>query len=791
MRAFFKASLVLLAIGFLSHIAMFISAQLSDFIGVSLLVFFFMIHYPLGDVYRQLWRAVPLILLVIVFLLKTPIYSLLAVGLFLYAINLLSIRTKENSSLISALFLTTVSFSVYLLFYQHFSGFWFALNGFSQFVSKIASIVARCEVNSGLSCLGIHVSILILLFSLSSLWLQRPKNRLSWCTTPFLVVLTTYLFATLQPLLSRVLQQLDASFFLFSLHSHLLLFLLNMPLIFILSKRTTAPIKNDCQQNPKIANFWIFFLCFISISLFFLSPKQHVVKPHPSVFFFNDGNFDWNTPTFDSFGALNGGMFGFIYNTFLPAMGYKTSRDTVITAEGLKNVDIVVIVNPFRNLSPKEHDLLWSFVNSGGSLLALGDHTGVTEIREPLNNLLKPINVSLNFDAAIFWNNSWAGSFEFRPHFINTCVADELETQLRIGASLKVASPSQPIIIAKYGFSDKGNMLAANNGYLGDMRYSQGERLGDLILVAQARYGKGKVLVFGDTTPFQNSVLQYCSDFVSRTFEWLIASEQSGMAAKLIYALFFLVIALLCCILYVQKGRLLLPVLCFALAVALFSLVQSGRMDRCDSIQPMISGGSIAIVDNSHFEPITIDDWKDNGTGGLIQNLMRNHYIPIVSKKFSEQDILQCKLFALIAPAKRFSKSEQDIIVRFVSQGGLLLITCGFDQYASITDLLSRFSLGVQPSPLGRITPQDNRQGFSFCDAWPISIIGGEHTVVLCSAWNHPLAVFQPYGKGGVFLAGDSRFLLNENLEGVHNVSLPNVMLLRKIIEIKVNKDVN
>jgi hypothetical protein len=46
-----------------------------------------------------------------------------------------------------------------------------------------------------------------------------------------------------------------------------------------------------------------------------------------------------------------------------------------------------------------------------------------------------------------------------------------------------------------------------DRSYLGDRRHNPGEKIGDLVLVAEARYGNGRMLVFGDTSPFQNGAL--------------------------------------------------------------------------------------------------------------------------------------------------------------------------------------------------------------------------------------------------------------------------------------------
>ena len=42
--------------------------------------------------------------------------------------------------------------------------------------------------------------------------------------------------------------------------------------------------------------------------------------------------------------------------------------------------------------------------------------------------------------------------------------------------------------------------------FLGNYHYDQGERLGDVVLVATTTYGRGRIVVWGDTSAFQGGL---------------------------------------------------------------------------------------------------------------------------------------------------------------------------------------------------------------------------------------------------------------------------------------------
>jgi hypothetical protein len=143
-----------------------------------------------------------------------------------------------------------------------------------------------------------------------------------------------------------------------------------------------------------------------------------------------------------------------------------------------------------------------------------------------LNDLLKTAGIQFNFDSAHYLKDGWDHAFELMPHTINSTVENEDDVGISIGASLTLSPfKAKPVILAKYGFSDTGNWLNKQNAYLGDRWYNSGELLGDIILVAEAKFDKGKILVFGDTSSLQNGALARSFTIVDDVFRWLATPQ--------------------------------------------------------------------------------------------------------------------------------------------------------------------------------------------------------------------------------------------------------------------------
>ena len=60
---------------------------------------------------------------------------------------------------------------------------------------------------------------------------------------------------------------------------------------------------------------------------------------------------------------------------FLEAMGFSTAKVDTISSDNLQEAKILMMINVDRELPQDELEAIWGFVEEGGSLLLLGDHT--------------------------------------------------------------------------------------------------------------------------------------------------------------------------------------------------------------------------------------------------------------------------------------------------------------------------------------------------------------------------------------------------------------------------------
>ncbi len=521
-------------------------------------------------------------------------------------------------------------------------------------------------------------------------------------------------------------------------------------------------------------------------------PRAGALDKNRKVVFYNKGYLNWRVPVYGSYGQHAGGMFGLVPD-YLRWCGFQVSLDSVLTPELLDSAGAVVIINLMDSLNTPEAAALQEFVDRGGSLLLLGDHTGLSNIRDPSNEVLKPYGIELNFDSAKPTRTGWAGSLVAAQHplaarqqidRLDPC-GGEGSTQIWIGASLKVSRPAQPLIVGREGFSDLGNIKNEKEGYLGNFRYSLNERLGNLVLAAEARSGQGKVLVFGDTSTLQNGALVRADDLVRRMFEYLLTPMQPAAAWARALGLMLLLAAV---IMWTVAGTNRLTLCLAAATLFLGAIIGQGRMAAAGD-HPY-SGWTAeahprALLDHTHAPRTPLNQVSDDSHWGLQNTLMRSGFFPRTWERWDEQVLQDAKILVEIAPARAFSKGQREALNDFMRRGGLLIVCCGMEEFDGAKSLLADYGLQPVYLPLGPATvdttvelPAENdslaiessqRLTVTFHKAWALKVSNPQARILLESREAQgkaiPLAAYVPVESGGLLYFPDTDFLTNRNLE--------------------------
>lgn len=497
------------------------------------------------------------------------------------------------------------------------------------------------------------------------------------------------------------------------------------------------------------------------------------------VLLYDRGFLDWKLPQFGRYGQRSGGMFGLL-PVVLRGWGYQPtiSTDSLIERH-LADYQCVVLINVNTSFSARELEDLRRFVERGGSLLVLGDHTGVVGIRGPYNELLRPFGIRYQFDCASFPGNSWEYAMAPITHPLRAGLTHDDEPQIWVGASLEADPPARPVLLARYGFSDFGEPTQYEMSYLGDRKFNPGERLDDLVLAAERRYGRGRVLVFGDTSPFQSGALVKSQRFVARVFGYLLGRPAAW--PRVLTALLAVVgLAVIAVALGRPRAAPATALAAVPLGVALGAALALAPHARAETPWPQ---AAVALIDHSHVERFDELSWFDDCVGGLEYNLLRNEYLPRWVERGLARELERASVLFVIAPARRFGAAEVAAVDRFVERGGWLFLSVGYEEREGSKNLLDHFGFDVGPTPLTQFEERVGPLEVRFHKGWPLVALAKD-AQVLASHLERPVVAARRIGRGGVVVVGDSWFFLNRNLEGENGAYEGNVQFVRQLLDL-------
>jgi hypothetical protein len=506
---------------------------------------------------------------------------------------------------------------------------------------------------------------------------------------------------------------------------------------------------------------------------------------HPApcdLVFVERGVVSFTKPDYTRFGESAGGMFGMLPE-YARLFGAKTTVVKDIPA-ALDPGQVLVLTNLDQDIGAEARARLWEFVAKGGRLWVLGDHTFIKNGRNHLNELLAPCHISFNNDSAQFFPQGWFHSYRFPQGTSFATLKDDGENRpgILVGASLELGVPAQPLVFGRFGYSDWGlDKEEGDRGYLGDFKYQASERLGDLVLVAGERYGKGRVLVFGDTSSFFNNNLTRSFEILRASLGWLGESNAWSFHTTAIgRALAAVLLAGLLGLAFVWRARPLAAAPLCAMLVTSLAIHGGGGLPEYDEA---FAREHLAVIDFSHHPNASKHSAMNEGLHGVGINLLRHGKLPVVLNEWNADVLEKARYVVLNAPRRPVTGGERRELMRFMERGGWLILGCGYLDAAGSQELLEPLGLRIGGTPLGRFFDLTAfGQRVSFMSAWGIEKIPA-NAEVLCGSADWPLIVSVPVGKGGLVLISDSEFLQNRNLEGHKNHDPANTTFLKNLLD--------
>lgn len=719
----------------------------------------------------------------LVVLLETGATQVLALASLLLGVHILRVKLGQPDPWLPAASLSLAPFAAFLLLVDTSAWADHVVGRYATIVSSLASAVAGRTIELGPTYAGVSLTAFFILYAvaLSRFAVSSPRKVVKTVAVCVGVIVVDIAYvvlwsrfigvraAPMTPLLRPFAGDYDMRLFLF-------LMLLLPILLYRPHLRAGEESALLDRRGLRVA---VPLAAVLAVSLALVALEPPATAPNKNILIYDSipGTPKPDVPVFGSYGLENGGMFGLLPD-YLRGRGYRVRVVHELLDSDLAWAGTLAMFNLRSTLASATGSAVDAFVEKGGSLLVAGDHTGREEIREPSNALLKPYGITLNFDSAIPLRDGWADGLDIRPHAIVSRVS-EPEVNVLIGASLTVTPPARTLISGRDGYSDPGDEANLEGGFLGNMKYDAGERLGDVALVAESAAGAGRVLVFGDTTSFQNGALPHSYRFVDGVFRWLSAAgSTAGWRALPLAAALLLVV---CIFVLYANARTLTVLLVLPVTAMLAAILLSGLASGTSETDAPAFSSAYAVIDLSHFE--AADRWRGGDSmDGLALNLQRNGYACFAMSHFDAALVRSADVLVVPTPLEPFDRAQLDAVDACVRSGGLLIVTAGSERPAGSFGLLHYYGFGLGTAPLGQATSEWDGHIVHFWSAWPVEMRAGLKRKAIADVWDYPVVAYRPGGAGGVLVVGDGSFLFNKNLEDVQSYNEHNILFFREVL---------
>ncbi len=410
----------------------------------------------------------------------------------------------------------------------------------------------------------------------------------------------------------------------------------------------------------------------------------------------NHSDWEWTNETLDreTFGAKS------VYNLksfvdFLAGYYEIEQNHQTLTLERLSEYDLLIVKTPTEPYTADEIAVIEEYVEAGGGLWIIGDHTNVFGSSGFCNEILRPFDIEMQYDSAYELakggNSRWVAP-SIGPHPI--CSSTD---KIRFQSSCTIRAPFFARSVID-GFNLRSAMADYSAGtFFPENHYvlENPHRFGRFHQAVAMPYGSGRVSVFADSTMLSSFCvfLEGRPEMILGFIEWTGRDNVYGYVQWLLLALGALAGVLV--LLVTRQTELRLPPLLILTAVLIGSvsgLVVVESMNQRNFRLPEHDGSLREIAFDleycGRFTEDSLDHYptfpkqvNEHSYSTFFTLAQRTGLIPRFSKRFS--DALTSQTVVLVSPDRGFPVSTLQKIDEFLKGGGKLVVVDDSRNYRS------------------------------------------------------------------------------------------------------------
>ena len=387
---------------------------------------------------------------------------------------------------------------------------------------------------------------------------------------------------------------------------------------------------------------------------------------------------------------------------------YSVAPETsFISRATLETTDVLIIKTPTEPFTDAETNAIVSFVKGGGSLLLIGDHTNLFGMSAYLNSIAQRFGMEFRYDDTFDLESSGFSMYKRPAIWFHPSLRHVDQFEFLTSCTIKGDVCTEPVMVG-YGLGSE-DVDYGHPNFFGNIRFDLSDRFGLFLQAAAKGFGRGRVLLFSDSTCFSN----FCMfspgkpELILGFVDYLNRQGKRHPYVRLGSLIASFVMLGLSCVVAGRHGIQIFPGLILGLfAVSHINASIYGPIHERNPI-------STVIFDTSHSH-VSFFNYLGISNRGQSQQFeqfyMCAQRVGLFPRGGSIRDIESYNPSSLVIvnPSKDFSAKEVKIVREYVKGGGRLLVTDSVTNPASTANqVLAPFGiqLGTVPKRANLVSP--------------------------------------------------------------------------------------
>jgi hypothetical protein len=493
-------------------------------------------------------------------------------------------------------------------------------------------------------------------------------------------------------------------------------------------------------------------------------------------------NWEWTTQKYDTtwYGEKSSYNYYCLYDFI--SHYYKVERNfDSITSRTLDKYDILIIKTPTSPFSSDQIKAIVNFVENGGSLFLIGDHTNVFGTSSCLNPIAQKFGFKYNYDATYDLSSGKLTFYKPMKYLSHPVIQNVDFLLFGTSCTLETGLLSESVIT---GYGIKSMYLDySKKNFFSDVPESPNMSCGLFTQMAGVKSGKGRVLFFTDSTIFSNfwMFMSGKPELFLGSLNWLNRQNYLIFLNYLLTifgigfgALFFILQSK-----YRNNSSLLIILLYgnMGVSMGIYSTYLLNKM--CYELpNPHTKYTTVSFdLEHSNIE-LPDKELNENPYISYATFYVWTQRIDLFPKTVYSLDnaIKNSDILCIINPTTDFSDIQLKKIFSFVSNGGKLLVMDNFTNSESTANtLLQLFSMNFEKQILNQNISYDTVKNTISYTQPQLTINGGNNLIF--NDRGQSVANYIQIGKGKVIAFSESQLFCDAMMGNTN--AFPNENQLR------------